>query len=101
MSQSPKQVFVATRDLVFLMKVRAVIAARGGAITRDDAAATLAVIEIESDSWAQRIAAFVARGVPVLAFGSHVRADLLRQARDLGAEAVPNSEVEARLATLA
>jgi hypothetical protein len=36
----------------------------------------------------------------VLAFGSHVNAGLLRRARELGAEAVPNSQVEVRLAEL-
>jgi hypothetical protein len=42
----------------------------------------------------------VAGGTPVLAYGSHVRADLLRTARDAGATAVPNSEVERRLVAL-
>jgi len=36
----------------------------------------------------------------VLAFTSHVHAELLRQARELGAEAVPNSAVEMRLRAL-
>ena len=47
-----------------------------------------------------RIATLVARGTPVLAYGSHVRADLLRAAREAGARAVPNSEVEERLREL-
>ena len=33
-------------------------------------------------------------GVDVLAFGPHVRAELLRAAREAGATAVPNSQVE-------
>ena len=47
-----------------------------------------------------RVRGLVARGIPVLAYGSHVRADLLRAARDAGATAVPNSEVERRLVQL-
>jgi len=42
----------------------------------------------------------VRRSVPVLAFGSHVRAEALRAAREAGATAVPNSQVEARLREL-
>jgi len=36
----------------------------------------------------------------VLAFGSHVDAAALRAARDLGARAVPNSEIENALRAL-
>jgi hypothetical protein len=36
----------------------------------------------------------------VLAYGPHVRADLLRAAREAGATAVPNSEVERQLRVL-
>ena len=42
----------------------------------------------------------VARAIPVLAFGSHIDAAALRAARDLGARAVPNSEVENSLRAL-
>jgi hypothetical protein len=44
--------------------------------------------------WEERVAEFVGRGVPVLAFGPHVRAEALRAARERGAVAVPNSKVE-------
>ena len=47
-----------------------------------------------------RIGDLVRRSVPVLAFGSHVRAEALRAAREAGATAVPNSQVEARLREL-
>jgi hypothetical protein len=45
----------------------------------------------------QRIRALVSRGIPVLAFGSHVKAEDLRAAREAGATAVPNSQVEGAL----
>ena len=60
----------------------------------------LAVIELGRPDVPQRIAQLVARGVPVLAFGSHVDAGALRAARELGARAVPNSEVEHSLRAL-
>src|SRR5439155_1748363 len=60
----------------------------------------VAVLEIEPAGSMDRIAALVARGTPVLAYGSHVQADLLRAARDAGAAAVPNSQVEERLREL-
>jgi hypothetical protein len=60
----------------------------------------LAVVELGGPDAAERIRAFVGLGVPVLAFGSHRSADVLREARDAGAEAVPNSEVERRLRAL-
>ena len=91
------QVFLSTRDLMFKGKLRALIDAAGAAVTVDPAAADLLVVELESNEWEDRVRAGVARGSPVLAFGSHVDADRLRAARALGAEAVPNSQIEARL----
>jgi len=87
-------------DLLFKAKLRAVVTARGGTLVNDPADADLAVLAIEAPDALARIHALRVRGVPVLAFGSHVRADLLRAGRDAGATAVPNSEVEARLAAL-
>jgi hypothetical protein len=55
------------------------------------------VVELESTGWEDRIREGVGRGVPVIAFGSHVQPERLRAARALGAEAVPNSQIEARL----
>ena len=89
--------FLSTRDLMFKGKLRAIVSAAGGDVTRDAAAADLIVVELESENWEDRIRDGVARGVPVIAFGSHVDAERLRAARALGAEAVPNSQIEARL----
>jgi hypothetical protein len=47
-----------------------------------------------------RVRGLVGRGVPVVAFGSHVKAEDLRAARGWGATAVPNSEVERVLRAL-
>jgi hypothetical protein len=80
--------------------VRAIITAAGDHVTTDSGACDLAVIELDPASKLDELRALVERGTPVLAFASHVLADLLRQARALGAEAVPNSAVEARLRAL-
>ena len=90
-------VFLGTRDLMFRGKLRALVSSAGGEVTRDVATADLLVVELESEHWEDRIRDGVGRGVPVLAFGSHVDAERLRAARALGAEAVPNSQIEARL----
>ena len=95
-----KRVYLLTRELLFRSKLEGVVTAGGAEPTRDAAASELGVIEIEATGWEERILEFSGRGVPVLAFGSHVHAELLRRARALGAEAVPNSQVEHRLATL-
>ena len=90
-------VFLSTRDLMFGGKLRALVSSAGGEVTRDPATADLVVVELESEHWEDRIRDGVGRGIPVLAFGSHVDAERLRAARALGAEAVPNSQIEARL----
>lgn len=92
-----KRVLLATRDLVFRSKLGAVVTAAGAATAREAAACDLAVLDVELPDVTTRIRDLVARGVPVLAYGSHVRADLLRAARDAGATAVPNSQVEEQL----
>jgi len=91
------RVLVATRDLFFRAKLGAVVQAAGAETVRDESACDLAVIELGGDA-EPRIRALVARGIPVLAFGSHVNADALRAAREAGATAVPNSQVEQTLA---
>ncbi|HEX4601053.1 MAG TPA: hypothetical protein VH116_06655 [Gemmatimonadales bacterium] len=96
----PKQVFLATRNLVFRAKLAAVVAAAGAQVAPDDAACDTAVVDAESGGAAERIRSWTARGVGVLAYGSHLQADLLRAARDAGAIAVPNSQVERRLREL-
>jgi hypothetical protein len=88
---------MATRDLFFRSKLGAVVQAAGAAETRDEAACDLAVLELGVAGVEARIRALAGRGVPVLAFGSHVAADALRTAREAGAVAVPNSQVEERL----
>ncbi len=82
---------------MFRGKLRAIVSAASGDVTRDPTTADVIVVEIESENWENQIRTGVARGVPVLAFGSHVDAERLRAARALGAEAVPNSQIEARL----
>ena len=91
------RVLLATRDLLFRSKLGAVVQTAGGELTRDEGVCELAVIELGVDA-EQQIRALVARGIPVLAFGSHVNADALRAAREAGATAVPNSQVEQVLA---
>jgi len=91
-----KRVLLATRDLVFRSKLGAIVTAAGGEATRD-ATCDLAVLDVEAPGVEARIRELVTRGVPVLAYGSHVRADLLHAAREAGATAVPNSQVEERL----
>ena len=87
-------VLLATRDLIFRAKLGAVVQAAGAEATRDETGCDLAVIELGGADAEARIRALVARGIPVLAFGSHVKADALRAAREAGATAVPNSQVE-------
>jgi hypothetical protein len=95
-----RRVYLLTQDLVFRGKLGGVVESAGGSVTRDGAACELAVVELEARNWEASIREAHGRGIPVLAFGSHVNADLLRRARELGAEAVPNSRVESRVAEL-
>lgn len=92
-----KRVLVAARDLVFRSKLVAVLKAAGAEATHDAAACHLAVIELGAPDVDGRIRALAERGIPVLAFGSHVKPDELRMARQAGAVAVPNSQVEQAL----
>ena len=82
---------------MFRGKLRTIVSAAAGEVTRDAATADLMIVELDSGNWEDQIRAGVARGVPVIAFGSHVDVERLRAARALGAEAVPNSQIEARL----
>ena len=96
----PKRVYLATRDLVFRAKLGTALAGAGAETTRDEAACDLAVLDAEAPDALARIRGFVARGVSVLAYGPHVRVELLRAAREAGAVAVPNSRVEQTLREL-
>ena len=95
-----KRVLLATRDLLFRSKLGAVVAAAGGHVSRDEAACDLAVLELSGPGATERIGELVRRGIPVLAYGSHIEVELLRAAREAGATAVPNSQVEERLRDL-
>ena len=94
-----KRVLIDCRDLFFRGKLRAVVTASGAELAREEPY-DLVVIELGQTGTSQRITDLVSRGVPVLAFGSHVDAAALRAARDLGARAVPNSEIETALRAL-
>ncbi len=88
------KVLLATRDLIFRAKLSAVVREGGGELVKDGEATDLVVLDVEASGAIERILGLVGRGVTVLAFGPHVRAELLRAARDAGATAVPNSQVE-------
>ena len=95
----PKRVLVECRDLFFRGKLQEVVRGAGAEPTREEPC-DLAIIELGQSTAAARIRELVQRGIPVLAFGSHVDAAALRAARDLGARAVPNSEIEDALRAL-
>jgi hypothetical protein len=88
-----RAVLILARDLFFRAKLEAAARA-GGATPVATGRAPVAVVELSGESSVQRIRELVAAGTRVLAFGSHVRVDWLRAARDAGAVAVPNSRVE-------
>ena len=94
-----KRVLVECRDLFFRGKIHAIVQSAGAELTRDEPA-DLAVIELGKLNVEARIRELLQRGIPVLAFGSHVDAAALRAARDAGARAVPNSELENSLRAL-
>jgi hypothetical protein len=95
-----RRVLLATRDLLFRSKLGAVVAAAGAEVSRDEACCDVAVLELGGPEAPERIGELVRRGIPVLAYGSHVHVELLRAARAAGATAVPNSQVEERLRDL-
>ena len=88
------RVLLVTRDLVFRSKLGTVLQEGGSEKARDEGSSDLVVVDVEAPGAVERIRGLVLRGVAVLAYGPHVRADLLRAARDAGATAVPNSQVE-------
>ena len=96
-----KRVLVECRDLFFRGKLQAILGAQGAESAREEGGPLdLAVVELGKPGVDERIRDLVRRGVPVLAFGSHVDAEALRAARNAGARAVPNSEVETALRAL-
>jgi hypothetical protein len=88
------KVLLATRDLIFRAKLGAVVREGGGEMAPDEKSSDLVVVDVEAPGAMERIRGLVLQGVRVLAFGPHVRAELLRAAREAGATAVPNSQVE-------
>ena len=94
-----KRVLVECRDLFFRGKIQAILGAAGGAVVRDDPL-DLAVLELGKPGVDERIRDLVRRGIPVVAFASHIDVDALRSARHAGARAVPNSDVESTLRAL-
>jgi hypothetical protein len=95
-----KRVYLLTRDLVFRSKLDATLGPAGGVVSRDATACDLGVVDCATPGWERVVRDLRARGVAVLAFGPHVEVESLRHARALGAEAVPNSELELRLGEL-
>ncbi len=94
-----KRVLVECRDLFFRGKIQEIIRSAGSEPVRDEPF-DLAVVELGKPSTDERLRGLVARGIPVLAFGSHIDAAALRAARETGARAVPNSEIENALRAL-
>lgn len=91
-----RAVLVLARDLFFRAKLEAVVRAMGFEPVARGAAA-LAVVELVGEASVARVRELVNAGQEVLAFGSHVHVALLRAAREAGADAVPNSQVEEAL----
>ena len=65
-----KRVLVETPDLLFRSKLAAAVTAAGGEVTRDAGACDLAVLELGPVDARDRIRAFVARGIPVVAYNA-------------------------------
>lgn len=94
-----KRVLLECRDLFFRGKLQELVRAAAAEPVRDEPF-DVAVLELGKPNAERRIHELVARGVPVLAFGSHVDAAALRAAREHGARAVPNSQIESELRAL-
>ena len=85
-----------TRDLFFRAKLDGLARAAGAMVVRAEPA-DVAVVELTRVEDIERVRELTRRGISVIAFSSHVEAELLRAARAAGATAVPNSQVEAAL----
>ena len=93
------RILIECRDLFFRGKLQEIVRSSGAEPVREDPV-DLAVVELGKPNAETRIRELVQRGIPVLAFGSHTDAAALRAARDSGARAVPNSEIENSLRAL-
>ena len=91
-----RRALLVTNDLTFRAKLGSILEGEGYAVTLCGTA-PLAVVELGTPNAMARILRLVAAGTRVVAFGPHVQADRLREAREAGAVAVPNSEVERAL----
>ena len=94
-----KRVLIECRDLFFRGKLQEIVRTAGAEPVREEPC-DLAVLELGKSTTEKRIAELRGRGIPVLAFGSHVEAAALRAAREQGARAVPNSQIETELRAL-
>jgi len=100
------------RDLMFSTRVRDAarrhghdcrIVTRAGDVADHLAGADLVIIDlmVPGGGALEAVAAAVAAGVPVVAYGEHVQADVLQAGRDAGAdEVVTRSEFTRRLDAL-
>jgi hypothetical protein len=88
-----RRALLVTKDLFFRAKLSAALEQSGFSVSLCGSA-PVAVIELGTPNASARIARLVASGAKVLVFGSHLKADELRGAREAGATAVPNSEIE-------
>jgi hypothetical protein len=91
-------VLLVTRDLFFRAKLEALVELSGHAAVRSGPA-PCAVVELGAVTLEQ-VRELVAAGTRVVAFGAHVGAQELRDAREAGAQAVPNSQVEAAVRSM-
>ncbi len=90
-------IYLLTRDLLFRSKLAGIATGAGWKVTRDATTCERAVVELGATGWEDRLRELIGRGVPTVAFGPHVDAELLRRARTMGATVMPNSQVEERL----
>jgi len=88
-----RKALLVTKDLFFRAKLSAALEQSGYTVSLCGSA-PVAVIELGTPNAVSRIERLVAAGARVVAFGSHLKADELRGAKEAGASAVPNSEIE-------
>jgi hypothetical protein len=88
-----RRALLVTKDLFFRAKLSAALEQSGYTVSLCGTA-PVAVIELGTPNASARIERLIAEGARVVAFGSHLKADELRGAREAGATAVPNSEIE-------
>ena len=113
MATSPNTILVIVTDLMFQSRLREHVSAMGSEVVVGDTLAAvrealnertaLAILDLHVSGvdWRQAVELAKEAGVPVLAFGRHTEAPLLRAARDAGCErVVPRSTLVAELPQL-